>query len=104
MAGSAGPTSRNVGAGSAWLLYICDMEVYLSPERQAQLNDYAHRHGQDPTAALDDVLGAALEWESQDYREAVEGIRKGYADFKAGRVRPVEESFEALREKHGLPR
>jgi predicted transcriptional regulator len=80
------------------------MEVHLSPERQAQLNDYAHRHGQDPAAALDDVLAEALEWERQDYAEAVEGIRKGYADFQAGRVKPVEQSFEQLRAKHGLPR
>ncbi len=80
------------------------MEVYLSPERHAQLNDYAQRHGQAPEAALDDVLAAALEWERQDYQQAVEGIRKGYADFQAGRVRPVEESFEALRVRHGLPR
>jgi predicted transcriptional regulator len=80
------------------------MEVHLSPERQAQLNDYAHRHGQDPATALEDVLAEALEWERQDYAEAVEGIRKGYADFQAGRVRPVEESFEELRVKHGLPR
>ena len=80
------------------------MEVHLSPERHAQLSDYAQRHGQAPEAALDDVLAAALEWERQDYREAVEGIRKGYADFQAGRVRPVEESFEALHVKHGLPR
>jgi predicted transcriptional regulator len=75
------------------------MEVDLSPERQAQLNDYAHRHGQDPATALDDVLAEALEWERQDYVEAVEGIRKGYADFLAGRVRPVAESFEQLRVK-----
>jgi len=80
------------------------MELHLSPERQAQLNDYANRHGQDPAIALDEVLAAALEWERQDYQEAVEGIRLGYADFKAGRVRPIEESFEDLREKHGLPR
>lgn len=84
--------------------YIWGMEVHLSPERHAQLNDYAHRHGQDPASALDDVLAAALEWERQYYQEAVEGIRKGYADFKAGRVRPVEESLEELRGKHGLPR
>jgi predicted transcriptional regulator len=76
----------------------------LTPERKAQLDDYAHRHGQDPTVALDEVLADALEWEVQDYREAVEGIRQGYADFRAGRVRPVEEAFEELREKHGLPR
>ncbi|MGA2713014.1 MAG: hypothetical protein ABSG41_07885 [Bryobacteraceae bacterium] len=80
------------------------MEVRLSPERQAQLNDYARRHGQDPATALDDVLADALEWEQQDYQEAVEGIRRGYADFKAGRTRSAEEAFEELREKHGLPR
>ena len=78
------------------------MEIHLSPERQAQLNDYANRHGQDPATALDHVLGAALEWEQQDYQEAVEGIGRGYTDFQAGRVRPIEESFEDLREKHGL--
>ena len=80
------------------------MEIHLSPERQAQLNDYANRHGQDPATALDHVLGAALEWDKQDYQEAVEGIGRGYTDFQAGRVRPIEESFEDLREKHGLPR
>ena len=78
--------------------------ISLKPERKAQLEDYAQRHGQNPEAALDDVLAEALEWENHDYHEAVEGIRRGYADFKAGRVRPVEESFEELREKHGLPR
>jgi len=76
----------------------------LKPERKAQLDEYAQRHGQDPVAALDEVLSNALEWERQDYQEAVEGIRRGYEDYKAGRVRPVEESLEDLRVKHGLPR
>ncbi|HEY0796113.1 MAG TPA: hypothetical protein VGD64_10070 [Acidisarcina sp.] len=80
------------------------MEIELSAERQAQLNDYAQRHGQDPAIALDAVLAEALEWERQDYQEAVEGIRQGFADFKAGRVRPVAEAFQELREKHGLSR
>jgi predicted transcriptional regulator len=75
----------------------------LKPERKAQLDEYARRHGQDPVAALDEVLAEALEWERQDYQEAVEGIRRGYEDYKAGRVRPVEESLEELRVKHGLP-
>ncbi|MGB8535757.1 MAG: hypothetical protein WCD57_05040 [Acidobacteriaceae bacterium] len=80
------------------------MEIHLSPERQAQLNEYAKRHGQDPAIALDEVLASALEWERQDYQEAVEGIRRGYEDLKAGRVRPIGEAFEELREKHCLPR
>ncbi len=58
--------------------------VSLTPQRKAQLDDYAQRHGQDTAVALDEALGAYLEWEQQDYREAVEGIRQGYADFKAG--------------------
>jgi predicted transcriptional regulator len=78
--------------------------IPIRPERKAQLEDYAQRHGQEPAAALDDVLAEALEWEQQDYQEAVEGIRQGYEEFKAGRARPVEEAFEELREKHGLPR
>lgn len=77
--------------------------IPLKPERKAQLEDYAQRHGQDTATALDDVLADALEWHRQDYTEAVEGIRKGYADLQAGRVRPFEESFEELRVKHGLP-
>jgi predicted transcriptional regulator len=79
------------------------MEIHLSPERQAQLNDYASRHGQDPAIALDHVLAAALEWDRQNYHEAVEAIGRGFVDFRAGRVRSIEESFAKLREKHGLP-
>ena len=45
--------------------------IPLKPERKAQLEDYAQRHGQDPATALDDVLATALEWERQDYQEAV---------------------------------
>ncbi len=76
----------------------------LTSERKAQLDDYAQRHGLDPAAALDDALAAYLEWDRQDYQDAVEGIRRGYADFQAGRTQPVEEVFEELRLKHGLSR
>jgi hypothetical protein len=80
------------------------MDLQLTPERQAQLNDYALRHGQDTATALDEVLREAFEWEQQDFREAVEGIREGYEDAKAGRLYSVKEVFDELREKHGLPR
>jgi hypothetical protein len=79
-------------------------EIPIRPERKAQLEDYAQRHGQDAVAALDDVLAEALEWDEQEYRETGEGIRRGYADYKAGRTRPVAEVFNELREKHGFPR
>lgn len=80
------------------------MQLQLSHERQAQLDEYAHRHNQDPAAALDEVLGAALEWEHQEFDEAVEGIRQGYEDVIAGRTQPASEMFEELREKYGFPR
>ncbi len=77
--------------------------IPLKPERKAQLEDYAQRHGQDPAAALDDVLAAALEWERQDYQDAVEGIRRGAEDVKAGRTRPAAEFLAEVRRKYGFP-
>jgi predicted transcriptional regulator len=78
--------------------------VPISPERKAQLDDYAHRHGQDTSAALDEALENYLEWERQDYSEAVTAAREGYEDVKVGRTRPAEEFLEELRAKHGFPR
>ena len=76
----------------------------VKPERKAQLEEYAQRHGKDTIAALDDVLATYLDWERQDYQESVEAIRRGYEDVKAGRTRPAAEFLEELREKHGFPR
>ena len=76
----------------------------VKPERKAQLEEYAQRHGKDTIAALDDVLATYLDWERQDYQESVKAIRKGYDDVKAGRTRPAAEFLEELREKHGFPR
>ena len=78
--------------------------IPITPERKAQLDGYAQRHGQDPAAALDEALATYLAWDEQDYREAVEGIRQGYADFKAGRIQPADQVLEELRLRHGLPR
>ncbi len=78
--------------------------IPLTPERKAQLDDYAQRHGQAPAEALDEVLADALEWERQDYKETVEAAMEGYEDVKAGRTQPASEFLEELRVKHGLPR
>jgi len=77
--------------------------ISLTPQRKAQLEEYARRRGQDPVAALDEALASYLEWERQDFEEAVQGIRVGYGDVKAGRTRPAAEFLAELREKHGLP-
>jgi len=82
-----------------------DMDMIpLKPERKAQLEEYAKRRGQDPAAALDDALATYLEWERQDFAKAVEGIRRGYEDVRAGRTRPAAEFLTDLGRKHGLPR
>ena len=78
--------------------------IPIKPERKTQLEEYAQRHGQDTAAALDDALAAYLEWERQDFEEAVEGIREAYEDVRAGRTQLADEAFEELRVKHGLPR
>ncbi len=78
--------------------------ISIKPERRAQLEEYARRHGQDPETALDDVLASYLDSEREEYLEAVEGIREGYEDMKAGGLLPADEALETLREKHGLPR
>jgi predicted transcriptional regulator len=75
----------------------------LTPERKAQLDDYAERHGQDPVAALDNVLTDYLDWERQDFEQAVEAIGAGYEDVKNGCTRPAEEFLDELRRKYGFP-
>jgi hypothetical protein len=35
--------------------------IPIKPERKAQLEEYAQRHGKDPAAALDDALAEYLE-------------------------------------------
>jgi predicted transcriptional regulator len=79
-------------------------KIPLKPERQAQLEEYAKRRGQDPATALDNALATYLEWERQDFSEAAEGIRHGYEDVKAGRTRPATKFLADLRRKHDLPR
>lgn len=78
--------------------------VPLTPERKAQLDDYAERHGKAPADALDEVLADALEWERQEHEKSLEGIRRGYGDVKAVRTRPASEFLEEVRGKYGFPR
>jgi predicted transcriptional regulator len=78
--------------------------ITLKPERRAQLEEYAQRRGQDPADALDEALADYLEWERQDFEEAVEGIHQGFEDMRAGRTRPAAEFLADMRQKHDLPR
>jgi len=76
----------------------------VKPERLAQLQEYARRRGKSDADALDDALADYLEWERQDYQEAVEGVRRGLEDVKAGRMVRADEFLTEFAQKHGLPR
>jgi hypothetical protein len=78
--------------------------VPITDERMAQLAEYAQRRGQDTAAALDTLLADSLVWEQRDFQEAVDGVREGYSDLKAGHTQSADEMFEELREKHGFSR
>ena len=78
--------------------------VPLKPERLAQLEELARRRGKNTADALDDVLADYLEWERDDYLQALEGIREGNEDVKAGRTRPADQFLDEFARKHGLPR
>lgn len=80
------------------------MDVPVSPERLAQLEDFARRRGKDTASALDEALSEYLDWERRDYEEAVEGIRRGLDDVKAGRTEPADAFLDEFARKHGLPR
>ena len=76
----------------------------VKPERKAQLDEYAQRHGQDAAAALDQVLESYFEWERQEIEASVAAVKRGYEDVKAGRTRPASEVLDELRQKYGLSR
>jgi hypothetical protein len=66
------------------------------------------RNGEGKTQPLPsttfNVLATYLEWERQDFAEAIPGIRHGHEDVKAGRARPAAGFLADLRRKHDLPR
>jgi predicted transcriptional regulator len=80
------------------------MEVPVSAERLVQLEEFARRRGKGTAEALDEALAEYLDWEHQDYAEALEGVREGLADVKAGRSRPAGEFLDDFARNHDLPR
>jgi predicted transcriptional regulator len=78
--------------------------IPLRPDRQAELEEFARRRGKTPADALDEALATYLEWEQQDFEEAVRGIQQGHDDVKAGRTRPSNEYLRDIRQKNGISR
>jgi predicted transcriptional regulator len=53
---------------------------------------------------LHDALADYLEWERQDFQQAVDAVREGHEDLKAGRSVPAEQFLDDFARKHRLPR
>jgi prevent-host-death family protein len=53
---------------------------------------------------VQDVDSYQVLLELVDRMEAVEGIRRGLEEMKAGKGRPAEEVFKEIRNKHKIPR
>ena len=77
--------------------------ISLSPEVEARLREKAARQGQDISLVAAELLANVLEWEAQDFQEAIEGIQHGLDDFEAGQFRSFDEFAEEQRRKYNLP-
>lgn len=78
--------------------------VPITSDRLASLEEFARRRGKTPADALDDVLAEHLDWERHDYQEAVQAVRQGLEDVKAGRMKPADEFLDEFAREHRLPR
>ena len=76
----------------------------VKPERLVQLEEFARRRGKSTADALDDVLADFLEADLLDYQDAVEGVRQGHQDVKAGCTSSAESFLDDFSRKHGLSR
>ena len=76
----------------------------IKSERLAELEEFARRRGKTPADALDELLAEYLEWERQDYQEAVEAVRQGIEDVKADRTKSADQFLDEFARKRDLPR
>jgi len=66
------------------------------------LEAYAQLHGQSLADALDDRLAAHFASEREEHEETVQAVLEANEDVKAGRTKPADEVYKAMRLKHGL--
>jgi hypothetical protein len=75
----------------------------IKSERLAELEEFARRRGKSTADALDDVLAEYLEWERQDYQEALGAVRQGVEDVKVRRTKPADEFLDEFARQPGRP-
>ena len=78
--------------------------IELNPDAEERLRDKAAREGRRAEAIAAHVLANALEDEAREWAAALEGVRQGLEDSRAGRATPLEEWDAQMRAKYGIPR
>lgn len=79
------------------------MTITLSPEIEKLINESVQSgRYESASEVLEEALLALKEREDSDYREAVEGIRRGLEDIEAGRIQPLAEAFADIRRRHDV--
>ena len=81
------------------------MNIALTPKAESVVNEkLSSGEYQTPAEVVEDALRLLKISDDQDYREAVEGIRRGLQEAEQGLARPVEEFFGRIRRQQGLRR
>ncbi len=84
---------------------VAVMNVVLTLEAERLVNEkLSSGEYRTPAEVVEDALQLLKISDDQDYREAVEGIRRGLAEAEQGLARPAEDFFDQMRRKHDIPR
>ena len=78
------------------------MTITLDDELYKMLQTQAAREGRDTDTVARELLAASLTDAARDFSEAVEGIRRGFEDFEAGRYRTLAEVRAEKKAKYGI--
>lgn len=84
----------------------------LTEERERELREMAAQQGQDAETLLLSLLDEAIPFrdmepisksDPKEYAAAVAGVKRGLADFAAGRHKPMGQFFANMKARHGMP-
>jgi len=80
----------------------------LSPQRLAELEQFAREHGQTAEDVLDEAVSSYLDWQTSafetDEAQYAADLDEAFEDLKAERWVTLEAFDLEMRQKHGIPR
>ena len=79
------------------------MTISLPPPLEDVLRARAERENRDPSEVAADIIQDALAADSAYDEQVIDGIRRSLESANVGRVRPVNQFMDEMRQKHGIP-